>query len=403
MSEFVNPLEQARRRAIHNGRIRTLANTSFSAVHIRWPEELYRTAWDAWRREPAYTPTGRGGISARTALAHELSREGILSNPDDLVLTAGSSISYHLLFSVLRNRKGNPASTVALPTPGYPLFEGILAPLSMEPVWYRCPPENGFLPDHREIERLVRRAEPPAALVLISPNNPTGVTYPDETVATIVDVCTTAGVTVILDEVFSLFRTTDTGCDLVTHDTARGPAPVVHLNGVSKLCAAPEIKLGWIMVSGGDSAERMSLTEDLDTAHDTYLSLSGFAEAALKPFVTGETARSTRSDIRERVADVRTAMIREIDSTPGWQAAEASSGIHIPLRLDPIVAAERFGTLDDETIAVELVNQTGVFLHPGYYYGLDYPRFSGGPWFVVSALTDETTRTEAFDALRRML
>jgi aspartate/methionine/tyrosine aminotransferase len=178
---------------------------------------------------------------------------------------------------------------------------------------------------------------------------------------------------------------------------------VVHLNGVSKLCAAPEIKLGWIFVSGGDSAERAALTEDLDTEHDTYLSLSGFAEAALKPFVAGETARSVRREIRESVETLRTAMIREIDSTPGWQAAEVTSGIHIPLRLDPMVAAERFGTLDDETIAVELVNRTGTFLHPGYYYGLDYPRFAGGPWFVVSALTDPATRTEAFDALRRIL
>ncbi|MFO8041897.1 MAG: hypothetical protein R6U25_01735, partial [Alkalispirochaeta sp.] len=150
MSEIVNPVEHARRRAAAAGRLRTLVNTSFSSAGIRWPEERYEAAWNVWRNNPAYTPTGRGGITARTTLAQEISGARIPCAPEDLLLTAGSSISYHLLFSVLRGRgpRGAQAGTVALPTPGYPLFEGILAPLGMSPVWYRCPPENGFLPDY---------------------------------------------------------------------------------------------------------------------------------------------------------------------------------------------------------------------------------------------------------------
>ncbi len=429
MAEIVNPVEHARRRASAAGRLRTLVNTSFSAAGIRWPEERYEAAWTVWRNDPSYTPTGRGGITARTALAQEISAAGIPCAPEDLLLAAGSSLSYHLLFSVLRHRapRRDPARTVALPTPGYPLFEGILAPLGMSPVWYRCPPEDGFLPDYAEIQRLVTHPNPPAAVVLISPNNPAGVVYPDEAVSAIGELCAAAGVTLILDEVFSLFRDaptgsssptgsnpttgsdtrtnsdTPTGSDLVAHDTTESPVPVVHLNGVSKVCAAPEIKLGWIMLSGGDSTVRTGLMEALDTEHDTYLALSGFAEAAVAPFLRDEAAGTARRAIRNRVSRMRSEMLTEIESSSGWHAAAVNGGIHIPLQLDPMAASERFGTLDDETIAVEILERTGVYLHPGYFYGLDYPQFSGGPWFVVSALIEESSRREAFRRLRQLL
>lgn len=360
---------------------------------------MYRATWTEWRRNPTYTPTGRGGTPARSVVAAEA---GATVDPDDVLLTAGSSISYHLLFSVLRRRSA--ASTVALPLPGYPLFEGILSPIGMEPVWYHCHPEAGFLPDLSEIERLMAGSQPaPAALVLISPNNPAGVTYPNATVGAIVDICAAAGVTVILDEVFSLFRPGPVERDLVVHDTAGSSVPVAHLNGLSKLCAAPEVKLGWIIVSGGDRTARSRLVEALDTEHDTYLSLSGFAEAAVEPFIAGDAARYARRSMRERVNDLRGSMVRELESLPGLHLSDGGSGIHIPIRLDPVGAAEQFGTLDDEAIAVEILNATGVYLHPGYFYGLDFPRFSGAPWFVVSALTDDVTRNEAVTALRRML
>lgn len=411
MAEIVNPVEHARRRAAAAGRLRTLVDTSFSAAGIRWPEERYEAAWNVWRNDPSYTPTGRGGITARTVLAREISEAGIPCAPEDLLLTAGSSLSYHLLFSVLRHRapRRDPARTVALPTPGYPLFEGILAPLGISPVWYRCPPEDGFLPDYAEIQRLVTHPNPPAAVVLISPNNPAGVVYPDEAVLAIGELCAAAGVTLILDEVFSLFRDpttgsdTTTGSDLVTHDTTESPVPVVHLNGVSKVCAAPEIKLGWIMLSGGDSTARAGLMEALDTEHDTYLSVSGFAEAAVAPFLRGAAAGTARRAIRNQVSRMRSEMLAEIESSSGWHAAKVNGGIHIPLQLDPMAASERFGTLDDETIAGEILERTGVYLHPGYFYGLDYPHFSGGPWFVVSALIEESSRREAFRRLRQLL
>jgi alanine-synthesizing transaminase len=416
MSRRLNPLETARRRAARTGRLIDFSVASFSAAGLGWPEELYERAWRLWREDRRYTPSGRGGPRARSAVAAVYTREGLPVDPDDVVLTAGSSVSYQLIFSVLRRITGSTA--IALPLPGYPLFEGILNPLGMEPVWYHCPPERGFLPQMEEIEALLTDpATRPAALVLISPNNPAGITYPDELIAGIAGICEGSAVPLIVDEVFSLYRPAD--APFVVHAAPEAPeaqeaggataaaghypaadpgrleesrrttapaAPVIHLNGLSKLCAAPEIKLGWIVLSGGSPGDRAALTEALDTEHDTYLTLSGLGEAAAVAFLEGEAPRRQWEALRLAVEAGRKAMVSALAGLPGVQPASVDSGIHVPFRLDPIVAAERVGSVDDEAIAVRMVEDAGVLVHPGYFYGLDYPRFAGGPWFVASSL-----------------
>ena len=409
MADSLNPLEAARRTAASEGRELSLISTRFADAGLTWPEERYRTAWHRWRSQPAYTADGRGAPGARSAIAAAYSAEGLAVEPDGLILTGGSSISYQLLFSVLRDAGGG--ATVALPLPGYPLFEGILQPLGMTPTWYRCPPETGFLPDLDSVDAVLAGpgsaasdptpGRPPAALVLISPNNPAGITYPDSLVAEIARRCASAGTLLILDEVFSLFRDGTTG-SVAVHRPPETGAPIAHLNGVSKLCAAPEVKLGWIAVEGGDPVAREELLDALDTAHDTYLTLSGFAEAATGAFVADREAGAAHEELRRRVAELRRETLGAVGSVPWIEPTDADSGIHIPVRIDPVFAAERFGTVDDEAIATRLVRETGVFLHPGSFYGLDHPAFTGGPWGIVSAITPPAVRDAAVATLRRL-
>ena len=66
----------------------------------------------------------------------------------------------------------NPGDEVLLPSPDYPLWSAATILNDGRPVYYRCAPENGFLPDPDEIEALVSPRT--RAIVLINPNNPTG-------------------------------------------------------------------------------------------------------------------------------------------------------------------------------------------------------------------------------------
>lgn len=395
MPPELHPLERARRAARKRGDLRSLITTDFHAAGLRLPEEHYAAVWRSWRRHPAYRGSGRGAPDAREALARALCHDGAECRAEDLLLTAGSSISYHVTLAVLASRMRG-RTRVLLPRPGYPLFEGILAPLGLDPVWYTCRPDRAFLPDPAEIRELLAGAATaggerpidgaPLALVLITPNNPTGVSYPPELVAELTSAAEAVGTTVIIDAVFSLFR--DPGEAQLHVWSGRGPQrPLVELNGASKLCAAPELKLGWIRLLGGSDTERDTLAEELDTCHDTYLSLSGLAQAAVEPLVTAGPAREARAALRDEVNRRRASLLEQIDGIDGLDAGPARAGIHVPVQLDPFVAARRLGTVDDESIAVRLLDETGLYLHPGSFYGMDQPHVSGSPWLVLSCLS----------------
>ncbi len=408
----VNPLERARLVREAAGDLINLVDSDFAHAGLAWPAKLYGAAWKAWRAKPEYRPTGRGSPDARRAVAAFLSEDSAPIDADEVVLTAGSSVSYHLLFSLFRDRararmtyEAEDAPAVALPVPGYPLFDGLLNAVGVRPAWYYCTPQHDFLPDPREIERLVRPPRPLAALVMISPNNPAGVTYPAHVIADILDICSDADVPVLFDEVFSLYRSGDLPSSVVRRadvstsvprgPQGRGEHPTVHLNGVSKLCAAPEVKLAWIAVRGGTRARRAELVDQLDTRHDDYLTLSGFAEAAAAPFLTDPRAYRRRREFRDMINARRSYAIRHLAAVDGWEVPGTDSGIHVPVRLDPVYASRIFGTMDDERIAVALVERSGIYLHPGYFYGFDRSQFGGGPWFVITALHDEMTVREA--------
>jgi len=382
----LNALERARRRAIEQRGpegIIDLCNSGFSAADIGVPDEIYHEAWDVWRGAPGYTPSGRGGPGTRRCIAEYYRERGVDVAPDSIVVTAGSSVSYHLVFGLL-------GGSVALPLPGYPLFDDIARDAGIGTVPYRCLPELQFLPDITGIEDALRSGA--RGIVVISPNNPTGIVVPEEMLLEIADLCARFDAVLLIDEVFAEFVADDSdqkGVPILPSSIAEPGCLVLRLQGVSKLAAAPEVKLGWIAVTGADAAQRTRWSDALDQRHDTYLTVSGFAEA-FGQVVLGTPAGCrgiavVRERVLNRVAELD-RWIREAPYLEDLSAARVRGGIHRVVRLEQTVAATRLGTLDDEQIAISVLERTGILVHPGYLYGMEGERFGLGPWFVVTGL-----------------
>lgn len=405
----ITPLESARRlRAARDGYI-DLVNSSFRTAGIVFPERWYRLAWDRWRAAPEYVPSGRGGAGARRAVASFLTDDGVTTGEDQIILTGGSSVSYHLLFTCLaRAHSGTRSREIALPRPGYPLFEELVRGAGLTPRWYdmeRCPDTSTAVLAPWDYRLQPERIRPiletrPVALVLISPNNPTGAVYDQSALGSVLEMCAATDTPVISDEVFSSFR--PPGTDLPRpaailsgwHQERNPPDLTVYsLNGLSKICAAPEIKLGWIAVHGKESAVRHAV-DHLDTLHDTFLTVSGFAEAAAELFLSRD-ARDEITRIAHQVHAMRTSLA-ELTGAPG--------GIHRIIRLEAHTCAALFGTVDDAEIAEQIVSRSGVYMHPGYLYGLD-PKITGmlDPAFVITCLHDRDTLRQAMDRLTVLL
>ena len=116
-----------------------------------------------------------GILPAREAVAGELSRRGMPVTPDRVVITSGTSEGIELALTALAEAGRRSARSRRRPILS---TRRCWRRSARRPVFYRTDPDNGWLPDVDEIERLITPAT--RALVVIDPNNPTGATYPDE-------------------------------------------------------------------------------------------------------------------------------------------------------------------------------------------------------------------------------
>src|SRR5690606_4350048 len=134
------------------------------------------------------------------AYAGEISRfYGAAFSPAEVAITSGCNQAYVITMMALARAGEN----VLIPTPWYFNHEMSLTMLGIEPRPLPCDPAAGFVPDVADAEtRMDARTR---AIVLVSPNNPTGSVYPPETVAAFAALCQRRGIWLVLDETYRDF------------------------------------------------------------------------------------------------------------------------------------------------------------------------------------------------------
>ena len=365
----------ARRQAEHSPEFVDLIDTNFHTCGFQYPPTVIHAATDRYfsgADERQYRPDPAGDPALRAAIAAYYRDAGVEVPPDSVVVTASASESYSHIFAS-RCRAGD---RVLLPGPGYPMFEDIAVRNGLTVDFYDQRRSADWTIDPDQLEAILRPREAvlrpqTAAIVLISPNNPTGAIISDATIRRIGGICERHGLFLVVDEVFSEI--------LFTGSPLPRPAPllpgllVYTINGVSKLFASPELKVSWIAVSGpADSRSRAGTRdpaiEDLLVQNDLFLSASSMSQFIVTEMFAGgmEFSRAMAAKIARR----RESMLGEVERIEGLSAAPTQGGIHLPVAIDP--GALPAGT-DDEEVAVQLLLNHRVATHPGYLYGMDQP------------------------------
>ncbi len=127
--------------------------------------------------------------------AHHRTVSGIYVDPDDVVVTTGSSGAFTLIFLAAFDI----GDTVVVARPGYPAYRNALAALGCHVVEMDCGPDTRFQPTVAMLETL---ATPPAGLVVASPANPTGTMIDPDEFAAIARWCDAHGTLLISDEIY---------------------------------------------------------------------------------------------------------------------------------------------------------------------------------------------------------
>ena len=352
-----------------------LINTNFHDCGFATDPDVIASSVSAFLHDPSlrpYRPDPAGSPLLREAIAGRYRELGMAIDSGSVIVTASASESYRHLFTACCRAGG----TVLLPRPGYPLFEDVAERCGLEPRFYRLLPENRWAVEPEEVAALIDRST--QAVVLISPNNPTGAVVGSRTAKEIGRLCSRRGVALIVDEVFSeyRYRTDPAGSGSPPERRAELPRPgalcpdtaVFTINGVSKLFAAPDLKVSWIALTGppdhvADARERLEIENDL------YLSASPinqFVAAGLLTRHSAWTATLVAEVGRRREAML--AALRQLDvAHPGvlsW--IEPAGAIHLPL-----IFKSAPGGLNDEEIAIALLDRHALSVHPGYLYGME--------------------------------
>ena len=119
--------------------------------------------------------------------------------PDQVCITAGCNQAFYLVAATLA-RAGD---SIVLPTPFYFNHRMTLDMLGIGATLLPCREENGLLPDPDEAAALID--ERTRAIVLVTPNNPTGAVYPPNLLEAFLDLAREHGIALIVDETYKDF------------------------------------------------------------------------------------------------------------------------------------------------------------------------------------------------------
>jgi len=341
----------------------TLSNPTHAGFD--YPPDLLSPLSDA--RALSYDPQPFGSLDARRAVSHEYARQGLDVTPDRIVLTASTSDAYSLLFKLL----ANPDDEVLVPRPSYPLFDHLIALEGIRAHQYNLEYHGAWTIDFDSVERaLTNRTR---VVLVVCPNNPTGSFLSHADLERLAAACAARRVAIVADEVFADYELEPGAAAAAGRVSTRGDVLSFALGGLSKSAGLPQVKLGWIAVSGPDAVVSAAL-DRLELICDTYLSVSTPVQVAA-PELIGRGA-AVRSQIAERVGTNYRWLASKTAAT-SCTCLRAEGGWYGVLRVPSIEP--------EEDAVVGLVTNDGVLTHPGYFFDFLHESF-----VVVSLLPQET-------------
>jgi aspartate aminotransferase len=291
----------------------------------------------------AYGPA-QGFLELRQAIADYFNGYKIPLTSENVIITCGGSEAILFTFAVV----GDPGDEIIIPEPFYTNYNGYasLANLKIVPLTLKV--ENGYrLPSVEEIEaKITRRTK---AILLCSPNNPTGTVYSPQELDRVVSIGVKHDLFLIGDEVYKEFI-----YDGLTHKSIleyeEAKDRVVVVDSISKRFSCCGARIGAVI-----------------TRNDrVYQAALKFAQARLCPPTIEQKAAIAAykmglgyfEPVRQEYERRRDVLYEGLGSIPGLVVGKPQGAFYMSVRL-PVKDAERFViwmltdfALDKETVMV---------------------------------------------------
>ncbi|MEO1956452.1 MAG: pyridoxal phosphate-dependent aminotransferase [Methylophilaceae bacterium] len=316
------------------------------------PEEIQEDVMRNISKSSGYTDS-QGLFEPRKAIMHYTQRKrikGVMVN--DIMI--GNGVSELIVMAM--NGLLNNGDEVLVPKPDYPLWTASATLAGGVAKHYLCDGDNGWLPSLEDIEHNINANT--RAIVVINPNNPTGVLYPKETLLGIIDIARRHELVIFADEIYD--QMLYDGLEHTSMASLADDVLFVTFNGLSKNHRACGYRAGWLVVSGAK-----------DHASDYIEGLEMLASMRLCSNVPGQLAIQTALGGYQSIDDLvspsgrlckqRDLAYKMLTDIPGVTCVKPQAALYLFPKLDPNV----YPIEDDEKFVLDLLEEEKVLLVQG--------------------------------------
>ena len=316
------------------------------------PDNVKQALIDAVNKGENYYSASEGLLELREEIAKKENAKGLSISADEIIVTNGVSEGLDMVISSIIEE----GDEVLLPGPYYPPYASYVRLHGGFPVEFAVDLNNST-PDIDDIKSKITSKT--VAICLISPNNPTGVVFNENSLKELVDIANQHNLYIICDEIYDqiIFDEKFVGIGKVA-----GDSPVIILNGFSKVHLMSGWRIGYIAFNQSPQLEairehlpklaRVRIATSLPVQHAALESLRG-PQDYINDFVT---------EIKKR----RDLVIKRLNEMPGISCPNPKGAFYA----FPKIEDNRFGT--DKEFVTKLLETKGVLTVHGSGFGKQY-------------------------------
>ena len=316
------------------------------------PNNVKQALIDAINKGENFYSSSEGLLELRQEIAKKENVKGLSIGADDILITNGVSEGLDMVISSIVE----DGDEVLLPGPYYPPYASYVRLHGGIPVEFAVDLDNSR-PDIEDIKSKITSRT--VAICLISPNNPTGVVFNENSLKELVNIANQHNLYIICDEIYDqiIFDEKFVGIGKVAKDS-----PVIILNGFSKVHLMSGWRIGYIAFN--QSSKLDALRENLPKLARVRIATSlPIQHAAL------ESLRGPQDYINDFVSEIkkrRDLVVKRLNEMPGLSCPTPKGAFYA----FPKIEDNRFGT--DKEFVTKLLESKGVLTVHGSGFGKKY-------------------------------
>ena len=303
----------------------------------------------------------KGMPQARQAICDYETSKGIKGiTPDDVFIGNGVSEVVSFALTPLLN----DGDEVLVPSPSYSLWGNSVYHEDGKPVFYTCDEQANWYPDIQDIRSKI--TDKTKAIVIINPNNPTGVLYPKELLLEIIQIARESGLLIFADEIYDRLV-----MDGEKHISMASLAPdlfCVTFSGLSKSHMIAGFRVGWMILSG-NKAMAKDYIEGLNMLSNMRLCSNVPGQSIVQTALGGHQSVEDYIMPGGRIYEQREFIYKALTDIPGISAVKPKAAFYIFPKID----TKKFNIVNDEQFVLDLLREKKVLLIHGGGFNWQQP------------------------------